>query len=65
MTWADLAVFNLLQNVFAMDNFTDIPGHEMRKECEGKFPELHELYKRVKADDRVEKWINERPETKF
>ena len=65
MTWADLAVFNLLDNVMNMDNFKDIPGSEMREEVRKEYTDLRDLHHRVKAVPEVAKWIEERPKTPF
>ncbi len=62
MTWADLAVFNVLSSTMDRDNFKDIPGSEMRENVPKDYPKIRELALRIRAVPSMKKWLEERPD---
>ncbi len=65
MTWADLALFNLMD--FAMDpeKYTDIPCNDMRNCISKDYPGICALCERVKCTPNIQKWLEERPKTPY
>ncbi len=65
MSWADLAVFNLMDLAMDMEKYTDIPGNDMRSSVAKDFPGICELCKRIRSTPNIQKWLEERPKTPF